>query len=92
MLAATAFVLAWSSGFLVAKIGSFEAPILTGRGVDEHPRAVGCRGVLVAVSFAALVPTVVGYGLYWWLLRRVGVTTLNALLFLAVPPPRRREH
>ena len=37
------------------------------------------------VSFAALVPTVVGYGLYWWLLRRLGVTTLNALLFLVAP-------
>lgn len=37
------------------------------------------------VSFAALIPTVVGYGLYWWLLRRVGVTTLNALLFLVAP-------
>lgn len=37
------------------------------------------------VSFAALIPTVVGYGLYWWLLRRVGVTALNALLFLVAP-------
>lgn len=33
----------------------------------------------------ALVPTLAAYGLYWWLLRRVGVTVLNALLFLVAP-------
>lgn len=37
------------------------------------------------VIFAAVVPTIFGYGLYWWLLRRVGVTALNALLFLVAP-------
>lgn len=37
------------------------------------------------VIFAAVVPTTFGYGLYWWLLRRVGVTALNALLFLVAP-------
>ena len=36
-------------------------------------------------ALAAVFPTVVAYGLYWWLLRRVGITTLNALLFLVAP-------
>ncbi|MGE9348403.1 DMT family transporter [Isoptericola variabilis] len=35
--------------------------------------------------FLALVPSLAAYGLYWGLLRRVDVTTLNALLFLVVP-------
>ncbi|MFC7878204.1 DMT family transporter [Isoptericola sp. NPDC057391] len=35
--------------------------------------------------FLALVPSLAAYGLYWRLLRRVDVTTLNALLFLVVP-------
>lgn len=35
--------------------------------------------------FLALVPTLAAYGLYWWLLRRVGVAVLNALLFLVAP-------
>lgn len=35
--------------------------------------------------FLALVPTLAAYGLYWWLLRRIGVTVLNALLFLVAP-------
>ena len=35
--------------------------------------------------FAAVVTTVAAYGLYWWLLRRVGITALNALLFLVAP-------
>lgn len=48
----------------------------------EPPASAGFWAV---VAFAALVPTVVGYGLYWWLLRRVGVTALNALLFLVAP-------
>jgi drug/metabolite transporter (DMT)-like permease len=39
----------------------------------------------VAVAFAALFPTLAAYGLYWWLLRRVGITALNALLFLIAP-------
>ncbi|HEV7950108.1 MAG TPA: DMT family transporter [Glaciihabitans sp.] len=34
---------------------------------------------------AAVFPTLVAYGLYWWLLRRVGITALNALLFLVAP-------
>lgn len=39
----------------------------------------------LAVGFAAALPTLAAYGLYWWLLRRVGITALNALLFLVAP-------
>lgn len=39
----------------------------------------------VAAGFAAAFPTLAAYGLYWWLLRRVGITALNALLFLVAP-------
>jgi drug/metabolite transporter (DMT)-like permease len=34
---------------------------------------------------AAALPTMAAYGLYWWLLDRVGITALNALLFLIAP-------
>lgn len=39
----------------------------------------------IAVALTALFPTLAAYGLYWWLLRRVGITALNALLFLIAP-------
>lgn len=39
----------------------------------------------LAVGFAAVFPTLCAYGLYWWLLRRVGITALNVLLFLIAP-------
>jgi drug/metabolite transporter (DMT)-like permease len=39
----------------------------------------------VAVVLTAVFPTLAAYGLYWWLLRRVGITVLNALLFLIAP-------
>lgn len=39
----------------------------------------------VATALAAAFPTMAAYGLYWWLLRRVGITALNALLFLIAP-------
>ncbi|MFD5600422.1 DMT family transporter [Leucobacter sp. NPDC058333] len=39
----------------------------------------------LAVVFASVFPTLGAYGLYWWLLRRVGITALNALLFLVAP-------
>ncbi|WP_223623151.1 DMT family transporter [Microbacterium sp. EST19A] len=39
----------------------------------------------VATALAAAFPTLAAYGLYWWLLRRVGITALNALLFLIAP-------
>ncbi|TKR23907.1 DMT family transporter [Cellulomonas hominis] len=42
-------------------------------------------GFWVATVLAAAFPTLAAYGLYWWLLRRVGVTALNALLFLVAP-------
>lgn len=37
------------------------------------------------ITLMAVFPTVAAYGLYWWLLRRVGITALNALLFLVAP-------
>jgi drug/metabolite transporter (DMT)-like permease len=39
----------------------------------------------ITTVLAALVPTLGAYGLYWWLLERVGITALNALLFLVAP-------
>jgi drug/metabolite transporter (DMT)-like permease len=39
----------------------------------------------VQIGLMAVVPTLAAYGLYWWLLRRVGITALNALLFLVAP-------
>jgi len=38
-----------------------------------------------ATAFTALVPSLLAYGLYWWLIRRIGVTSLNALLFAVAP-------
>ncbi|NHT18990.1 DMT family transporter [Cellulomonas sp. IC4_254] len=42
-------------------------------------------GFWVATALAAAFPTLAAYGLYWWLLRTLGVTALNALLFLVAP-------
>ena len=39
----------------------------------------------LATVMSAIIPTLAAYGLYWWLLRRVGITALNALLFLVAP-------
>ena len=39
----------------------------------------------IQIALMAVFPTVAAYGLYWWLLRRVGITALNALLFLVAP-------
>ena len=39
----------------------------------------------LATVISMIVPTLAAYGLYWWLLRRVGITALNALLFLVAP-------
>jgi drug/metabolite transporter (DMT)-like permease len=36
-------------------------------------------------AFTAAVPSLLAYGLYWWLIRRIGVTKLNALLFAVAP-------
>ncbi|QTX05961.1 DMT family transporter [Agromyces archimandritae] len=38
-----------------------------------------------AVLYIALVPALAGYALYWTMLRRLGITVFNALLFLVVP-------
>ncbi|WP_016700388.1 DMT family transporter [Actinoalloteichus spitiensis] len=39
----------------------------------------------IAMSWLVVLSTFGGYGLYWYLLRRVGVTRVNTLMFL-VPP------
>jgi drug/metabolite transporter (DMT)-like permease len=39
----------------------------------------------LTTAFAAAVPSLLAYGLYWWLIRRIGVTSLNALLFAVAP-------
>ncbi|WP_411701487.1 DMT family transporter [Conyzicola sp.] len=36
-------------------------------------------------AFTAFVPSLAAYALYWWLIRRIGVTSLNALLFAVAP-------
>jgi drug/metabolite transporter (DMT)-like permease len=43
------------------------------------------RGFWVATIWLIVFPTFGGYGLYWLLMDRVGITTVNSLLFL-VPP------
>ena len=35
--------------------------------------------------FTAAIPSLTAYSLYWWLIRRIGVTSLNALLFAVAP-------
>ena len=37
------------------------------------------------VAFVAVSPTLAAYGLYWYLVRRLGITVLNALLFCVAP-------
>lgn len=39
----------------------------------------------LAVVLTAVFPTLAAYGLYWWLMKRVGITALQALLFLIAP-------
>lgn len=39
----------------------------------------------LATITIALIPTLTAYALYWYLLRRLGITGLNALLFLVAP-------
>jgi drug/metabolite transporter (DMT)-like permease len=39
----------------------------------------------ISTLVIAIVPTLFAYGLYWFLLRRIGITRLNALLFLVAP-------
>jgi len=64
----------------VAAIALLVIALATGTVVP--PADAGFWGSTV---FLALVPSLAAYGLYWTLLRRVDVTTLNALLFLVVP-------
>lgn len=54
--------------------------LLTGSAVPP-----GSARFWVAMAWLIALPTFGGYGLYWYLLRRVGVTRVNTLLFL-VPP------
>lgn len=42
-------------------------------------------GFWIAVAWLVVLSTLGGYGLYWVLLTRVGVTRLNALMFLMAP-------
>ncbi|WP_217427976.1 DMT family transporter [Microlunatus speluncae] len=42
-------------------------------------------GFWIALAWLIVLPTFGGYGLYWLLLRRLGVTAVNTLMFL-VPP------
>jgi drug/metabolite transporter (DMT)-like permease len=88
------------AGTLVERRGGARLPVLTTLTVHVSVTAAALvvlaavTGTLVpppspsfwlATVLSALVPTLAAYGLYWWLLRRVGVTALNALLFLVAP-------
>jgi drug/metabolite transporter (DMT)-like permease len=88
------------AGTLVERRGGAELPVLTTLTVHVSVTAAAlvvlaaATGTLVpppspafwaATVLSALVPTLAAYGLYWWLLRRLGVTALNALLFLVAP-------
>lgn len=42
-------------------------------------------GFWAAIAWLTVLSTVGGYGLYWALLRRVGVTSVNSLMFLMPP-------
>ena len=39
----------------------------------------------VSTVLTAMLPGLIAYALYWYLLRRVGITALNALLYLVAP-------
>jgi len=42
-------------------------------------------GFWVSTLLIAVFPTLIAYALYWYLLRRLGITALNALLYLVAP-------
>jgi drug/metabolite transporter (DMT)-like permease len=42
-------------------------------------------GFWVSTVLTAVFPALIAYALYWFLLRRLGITALNALLFLVAP-------
>ncbi len=54
--------------------------VVTGRAVPP-----GDGSFWVAMAWLVVLPTFGGYGLYWLLLRRVGVTRVNTLMFLMAP-------
>ena len=88
------------TGTFLQRRSESSAPIIVVLGVHVAVTAIVCvvfaavTGTLVppmTASFwasallAAAIPTMAAYGLYWWLLDRVGITALNALLFLIAP-------
>ncbi|MBX0299248.1 DMT family transporter [Cryobacterium sp. 1639] len=42
-------------------------------------------GFWLSTVLIAVFPTLIAYALYWYLLRRLGITALNALLYLVAP-------
>lgn len=42
-------------------------------------------GFWISTVLIAVFPTLIAYALYWYLLRRLGITALNALLYLVAP-------
>jgi len=53
--------------------------------VTGHAVPPAAAGFWAVTAFTAAVPSLLAYGLYWWLIRRIGVTKLNALLFAVAP-------
>lgn len=87
-------------GTFVDRRSRVHVPVLVASTVHVCVSAVGllvaaaATGTLVppatwtfwlSVLLSAVFPTIAAYGLYWWLLRRIGITALNALLFLVAP-------
>jgi drug/metabolite transporter (DMT)-like permease len=64
----------------VTAIGMTGVALMTGSIViPSEPR------FWITVAFTATVPALLAYALYWWLIRRIGITSLNALLFAVAP-------
>jgi drug/metabolite transporter (DMT)-like permease len=64
----------------VTAIGMTGVALMTGSIViPSEPR------FWITVAFTATVPALLAYALYWWLIRRIGITSLNALLFGVAP-------
>lgn len=53
--------------------------------VTGHAVPPADAGFWIATAWLVLLPTVGGYGLYWLLVERIGVTAVNALMFLIAP-------
>jgi drug/metabolite transporter (DMT)-like permease len=78
------------AGTLVERRAPVRLPVLTT--LTLHVSVTALALVVLAVATGTLrppldaaLPTLAAYGLYWWLLRRLGVTAVNALLFLVAP-------